>query len=150
MKKILGLGGVTTDQIGLVDHIPGSDEVIRLQEYRLQQGGMVATALVAATRLGAETEFLGAVGDDQNGRFTLERFAAEGVGTAVVNFATETAYVEYDDKITDEKKLTEVIKGTGYDVAEGTQKVVLSVGGMTCASCSQTIENALRKKKGIQ
>jgi len=44
MKKILGLGGVTTDQIGVVDHIPSSDEVIRLQEYRLQQGGMVATA----------------------------------------------------------------------------------------------------------
>lgn len=79
MKKILGLGGVTTDQIGLVDHIPSSDEVIRLREYRLQQGGMVATALVAAARLGAKTEFLGAVGDDQNGRFALERFAAEGV-----------------------------------------------------------------------
>ena len=84
MKKILGLGGVTTDQIGVVDHIPSSDEVIRLQEYRLQQGGMVATALVAAARLGAETEFLGAVGDDQNGRFAVERFAAEGVGTAGV------------------------------------------------------------------
>ena len=81
MKKILGLGGVTTDQIGVVDHIPSSDEVIRLQEYRLQQGGMVATALVAAARLGAETEFVGAVGDDQNGRFALQRFAAEGVGT---------------------------------------------------------------------
>jgi ribokinase len=84
MKKILGLGGVTTDQIGVVDHIPGRDEVIRLQEYRLQQGGMAATALVAAARLGAETEFLGAVGDDQNGRFAVERFAAEGVGTAGV------------------------------------------------------------------
>lgn len=84
MKKILGLGGVTTDQIGVVDHIPSSDEVIRLQEYRLQQGGMVATALVAAARLGAETEFLGVVGDDQNGRFALDRFAAEGVGTAGV------------------------------------------------------------------
>jgi ribokinase len=65
----------------VVDHIPSSDEVIRLQEYRLQQGGMVATALVAATRLGAETEFVGAVGDDQNGRLALQRFASEGVGT---------------------------------------------------------------------
>jgi hypothetical protein len=57
MKKILGLGGVTTDQIGVVDHIPSSDEVIRLQEYRLHQGGMVATALVAAlkcTHLGGQ------------------------------------------------------------------------------------------------
>ena len=30
MKRILGVGGVTTDQIGIVDHIPASDEVIRL------------------------------------------------------------------------------------------------------------------------
>ena len=81
MRKILGLGGVTTDQIGLVDHIPGSDEVIRLQGYRIEQGGMVATALAAAARLGAQTEFLGAVGDDANGRHALERFAARGVAT---------------------------------------------------------------------
>jgi len=81
MKRILGIGGVTTDQIGVVDHIPGSDEVIRLQEYRVEQGGMVATALVAAARLGAEVEFLGAVGDDANGRLALDRFAVERVAT---------------------------------------------------------------------
>jgi ribokinase len=84
MKRILGIGGVTTDQIGVVDHIPGSDEVIRLQEYRVEQGGMVATALVAAARLGAEVEFLGAVGDDANGRLALDRFAVEGVATTGV------------------------------------------------------------------
>ena len=84
MKRILGLGGVTTDQIGVVDHIPVSDEVIRLQDYRVEQGGMAATALVAASRLGAEAEFLGAVGDDANGSCALERFAAEGVITTSV------------------------------------------------------------------
>jgi len=84
MKRILGIGGVTTDQIGVVDHVPGSDEVIRLQEYRVEQGGMVATALVAAARLGAEVEFLGAVGDDANGRLALDRFAAEGVAATRV------------------------------------------------------------------
>ena len=84
MSRILGLGGVTVDLIGVVDHIPRSDEVIRLQEYRMQQGGMVATALVAAARLGAETAFFGAVGDDQNGRFILDSFAAEGVDTSGV------------------------------------------------------------------
>jgi ribokinase len=84
MKRILGLGGVTTDQIGVVDHIPVRDEVIRLQKYRVEQGGMVATALVAAARLGAEAEFLGGVGDDANGRLALERFAAEGIATTSV------------------------------------------------------------------
>lgn len=79
MKEILGLGGVTIDQIGVVDHIPGRDEVIRLLEYRIEQGGMVATALAAAARLGGRSAFIGAVGDDANGRLILDGFASAGV-----------------------------------------------------------------------
>jgi len=37
---------------------------------------------------------------------------AEGVDKAVVNFTTETAYIEYDDKTANEKKLSEIIKET--------------------------------------
>ncbi|MBN2551947.1 MAG: hypothetical protein JXB06_04230 [Spirochaetales bacterium] len=87
MSRILGLGGVTADQIGIVEHLPGSDEVIHLEDYRVEQGGMVATALVAASRLGAATEFLGAVGDDSNGRLILERFRTEAVATGAVQIA---------------------------------------------------------------
>jgi len=83
---------------------------------------------------------------------TIEKalLRSKGVDKALVNFTTETAYVEYDDKMTNEKKLAEIIKDTGYNVAEGTQLVMMRIGGMTCASCAQTIENALRKKKGVR
>jgi sulfofructose kinase len=84
MSKILGLGGVTVDQIGVVEHVPGPDEVVRLQEYHVEQGGMVATAMVAAARLGAKPEFIGAVGDDANGRLILQSFAGEGVAAGAV------------------------------------------------------------------
>jgi len=60
---------------------------------------------------------------------------AEGVDKASVNFATETAYIKYDDAVTSEKKLATVIKDTGYEVFKGTQKIILRIGGMTCASC---------------
>jgi sulfofructose kinase len=80
VRPVLGLGGVTVDQIGVVPHLPQSDEALRLMESRRQQGGMVATALVAAARLGCPTEFLGAVGDDPNGRFVLDTFRREAVG----------------------------------------------------------------------
>jgi Cu+-exporting ATPase len=63
---------------------------------------------------------------------------AEGVDRASVNFATETAYVEYDGKAITEKELVEVVRDTGYDVAEEPQRVTLRIGGMTCASCVQT------------
>jgi Cu+-exporting ATPase len=75
---------------------------------------------------------------------------AEGVDRASVNFATETAYVEYDDKVTGEKELENVIEDTGYDVFKGTQKIILRISGMTCAACAQTIEKALKKTKGVK
>ena len=83
---------------------------------------------------------------------TIEKalLKAEGVGKAAVNFATETAYIEYDDNKVSEENLAEIIKQTGYNVAEGLQRMTLRIGGMTCASCAQTIENALRKQKGIK
>ena len=74
---------------------------------------------------------------------------AEGVDKASVNFATETAYIEYDDTKTGEKDLQKVITDTGYDVFKGTQKIILQIGGMTCASCAQTIEKALQKTEGV-
>jgi len=75
---------------------------------------------------------------------------AEGVKKARVNFATETAYVEYDDKHTDEEKLKGIIRNTGYDVAEELKTITLRIGGMTCASCAQIIARTLRKTEGIK
>ncbi|UCG45743.1 MAG: copper ion binding protein, partial [Candidatus Bathyarchaeota archaeon] len=82
---------------------------------------------------------------------TIEKalLKAEGVDNAVVNFANETAYIEYEDSKTNRKEFSEIIKETGYNVAEEPQRMTLRIGGMTCASCAQTIEGALRKKNGI-
>jgi Cu+-exporting ATPase len=75
---------------------------------------------------------------------------AEGVKKARVNLATETAYVEYDDEHTDEEKLKDVIRNTGYDVTEELKTITLRIGGMTCASCAQIIAKALRKTEGVK
>jgi len=75
---------------------------------------------------------------------------AKGVSEAAVNFANETAYVTYNEKVTSEKGLVKVIEGTGYNVAKGTQRIILRIGGMTCASCAQTIEKALKKTEGVK
>lgn len=93
-RKIVGLGGVTVDQIGLVERTPAADEVVRMLEYRRQSGGMVGTALVAAARLGAGVEFVGGIGDDENGRYVVDGFCREGVGTsqAIVFEGENTAF----------------------------------------------------------
>jgi Cu+-exporting ATPase len=74
----------------------------------------------------------------------------EGVRKAQVNFATETAYVDYDDDHIDEEKLKEVIRNTGYDIAEEFKTITLRIGGMTCASCAQIISKPLRQTNGVK
>lgn len=78
---ILGLGVSTVDQLLLVDYLPVEEEVLRAEGFSIQGGGPVATAIVAAARLGARTAMIDALGDDWRGRHIREEYAREGVGT---------------------------------------------------------------------
>jgi Cu+-exporting ATPase len=74
---------------------------------------------------------------------------ARGVNDASVNLATETAYIEYNDQETNERTLVDVIRGSGYDITSASQKLILRIGGMTCAMCVQTIEEVLNELDGV-
>jgi Cu+-exporting ATPase len=73
----------------------------------------------------------------------------EGVESAVVNFATEKVTIEFDPRLLDDGTLVKVIEGAGYLVPSTRKKVILKIGGMTCASCVQTIEKALSGADGV-
>lgn len=79
MRKILGIGGTAYDMLSMIDRIPTWEEIEYIDSYDVQQGGMVATALVAASRLGAEAEFIGGLGDDPQGDFMVKNFKKNGV-----------------------------------------------------------------------
>ncbi len=74
---------------------------------------------------------------------------APGIKEANVNLATEKAYVTYDPNVTNEKEVIATINSTGYEARLDTKKTIVRIGGMTCASCAQTIENALKNAEGI-
>ena len=82
---------------------------------------------------------------------TIEKSLKEtpGVKEANVNFATEKATVTYDTNITNEHDIITKINSTGYQAQPETTKTIIKIGGMTCASCTQTIESALKKTEGI-
>ena len=82
---------------------------------------------------------------------TIEKSLKEtpGVKEANVNFATEKATVTYDTNITNEHDIITKINSTGYQAQPETTKTIIKIGGMTCASCTQTIESALKKTDGI-
>lgn len=70
-----------------------------------------------------------------------------GVAKAQVNLGNETATVEYDQ---DSVRLTELelaVKDAGYDVVN--ERATVKVGGMVCATCVSTVDEALRRLEGV-
>ena len=70
-----------------------------------------------------------------------------GVAGVSVNLATERGTVTYDPSLVDFAKLVSTVQDAGYEVR--TEKVDIPVGGMTCASCVATIEEALKQTEGV-
>ncbi|NSW53489.1 MAG: carbohydrate kinase [Anaerolineae bacterium] len=76
---IVGLGGSTVDILTLAEDFPAEGGVYYPREITMQGGGPVATALVAAARLGCQTAMIDRIGDDWVGAHILREFAAAGV-----------------------------------------------------------------------
>lgn len=70
-----------------------------------------------------------------------------GVVDARVNFATEQASVLLDSSQVTPARLADAIADAGYEVV--TEKLTLAIHGMSCASCVNHIEEALRKLNGV-
>jgi sugar/nucleoside kinase (ribokinase family) len=84
MKKlfdVLGLGVTAVDDILYVPTYPPADGKVEVRQRERHGGGLCATALVAASRLGARCAFAGTLGFDEDSRFVLETLASEGVNT---------------------------------------------------------------------
>jgi Cu+-exporting ATPase len=71
----------------------------------------------------------------------------EGVSRATVNFAAEKATVVFHPSQTNLPHLIEKVKDLGYGAK--TEKVVLPIQGMTCASCVNRVEKALSSLNGV-
>jgi sugar/nucleoside kinase (ribokinase family) len=83
MKEIdvIGVGVSTIDQLYVVEHFPGKEEVQQSKYSKLEGGGPVATALVTLTRLGAKTLMLDCIGNDWVGNQIISGFINEKVIT---------------------------------------------------------------------
>ncbi len=76
---VLGLGAATTDLLLYVDHFPGPNVKTQVNRRVVQCGGLSATALVAAARLGARCAYAGMLGPDPDSMLIRETLTREGV-----------------------------------------------------------------------
>ncbi len=70
-----------------------------------------------------------------------------GVTAAQVNFASERASVAFDPKRISVEDLVAAVHGSGYAVPR--ERLVIPISGMSCASCVEKVEAALRATDGV-
>ena len=76
---ILGLGYTAVDELLYFDAYPQEDSKLPVRRRERHCGGLTATALVAAARLGCRCAYAGTLGDDDHSQFVIERFREEGI-----------------------------------------------------------------------
>ena len=76
---ILGLGAVAIDDLIYVDSYPPADAKVSVRRKERQCGGLTATALVAAARLGSRCAYGGVLGKDELSTFAIEKMRREGI-----------------------------------------------------------------------
>ena len=76
--EIAGLGFCGLDYLCILPYIP-LDEKVEIIQNKIQGGGPAATAIVTAARLGAQTAFIGAVGDDDRGSEIIQELKRENI-----------------------------------------------------------------------
>ena len=76
---VVGIGLVSVDYLCSLPRFPERNTKTGMTGFDRQGGGQAATAMVGCVRLGLRAAFVGAVGDDPAGDFSLEALRAEGV-----------------------------------------------------------------------
>lgn len=81
MEKIIVLGSANMDMVMRTSRIPEIGETMRGEGFFLSPGGKGANQAVACAKMGADTWFMGKVGDDIFGQSLLDGLAGYGVHT---------------------------------------------------------------------
>ncbi len=97
---LVGVGLNATDTLILVNHFPAYAGKVAFEGEMLSPGGQMASALVAAAKLGLRVKYIGTVGDDERGRVQLESLAGTGINLDDVetrkDCPNQTAYIIID------------------------------------------------------
>ena len=80
----VGFGLNAVDHLCVVSGFPERDTKPRVDGFAREPGGQAASAMVLLSRLGLRTKYVGKVGGDKIGAFSLESIRSEGVDTSNV------------------------------------------------------------------
>jgi sugar/nucleoside kinase (ribokinase family) len=81
---VVGMGLNSVDFLSVVPEFPAPNSKMKMLRFSKQGGGQVATAMVALSRWGVKTKYIGKVGEDDLGQFSLNSIRQEGVDVSSV------------------------------------------------------------------
>jgi sugar/nucleoside kinase (ribokinase family) len=81
---VVGMGLNSVDFLSVVPEFPTLNSKMKILRFSKQGGGQVATAMVALSRWGVKTKYIGKVGGDELGQFSLNSIRQEGVDISSV------------------------------------------------------------------
>jgi sulfofructose kinase len=81
---VVGMGLNSVDFLTMVPEFPAPNSKMKMLQFSKQGGGQVATAMVALSRWGVKTKYIGKVGEDELGQVSLQSIRQEGVDVSSV------------------------------------------------------------------
>ena len=81
MNKLVVLGSINADHVLRVSQLPKPGETVSGTDFQILFGGKGANQAVAACQMGANTAFVGCLGEDAIGSEMISRFAELGMDT---------------------------------------------------------------------
>lgn len=82
MMEVVGIGSALFDILMTADGFPKEDTKMQGRETKTQGGGPCAVALVAMSKLGVSSGYMGTLGDDMYGDYIKASFEKYGVDTS--------------------------------------------------------------------
>ena len=80
--QVAGIGACVADMLYTVSQFPKEDTKLRAEGSIMAGGGPVATGLVAVSKLGGRSAYLGVLSEDASGAFLEKDFEKYGVDTS--------------------------------------------------------------------
>jgi sulfofructose kinase len=87
---VVGVGLNSVDFLCIVPEFPKLNSKMKILQSSKQGGGQVATAMVALSRWGVKTRYIGKVGGDELGQFSLNSIQQEGVDVSSITIEPNT------------------------------------------------------------
>jgi sulfofructose kinase len=87
---VVGMGLNAVDFLCVVPEFPTKNAKLKISQFSKQGGGQVATAMVALSRWDVKTKYIGKIGGDELGQFSLSSIREERVDISSVTVAPDT------------------------------------------------------------